>query len=185
MKKQKIKRVDASLGIGNLQAQVAIVDVDNPMFAPIHAGAPGNPKKITVAVNLREGPIAWMHSKKIISDAQRMAADNFRKLWENCGGTGAKAMDTTKEIVDGGGPREPITDRQIDAGLKLKECRAVIGHRAYSIVEKVCGEGYSIKDFSHTQREQKTNADYLKDALTDLSYHFGYASKPKPQRMRA
>lgn len=187
MKQRKRKPVNVSpiLSIGNRQAQVAIVEVDNPMYAPIHAGAPGNPKAITVAVNLKEGPIAWMRHKKIINDAQKLAADHFRKLWENCGGAGAKAMDTTREIVDGGGAKETITDRQIDAGLKLKECRAVIGHRAYAIVEKVCGEGYSINDFSHTQREKKTNADYLKDALTDLSYHFGYASRPGQQRLRA
>ena len=38
---------------------------------------------------------------------------------------------------------------------------------------------YSINDFSHSQRERKTNADYLKDALTDLSYHFGMRRSQK------
>lgn len=187
MKQRKRKPVNVSpiLGIGTLKSQIAIVEADNPLYAPVHAGAAGNPRKISVAVNLKEGPIAWMRHKGIIDDAQKKAADRFRQLWEAVGGAGAKAMDTTKEPVDGGGAREPITDRQIDAGLKLKECRAIIGHRAYMIVEKVCGEGYSINDFSHTQRERKTNADYLKDALTDLSVHFGYASKPGRQRLRA
>lgn len=184
MKKQKIKRVDASLGIGNRQAQVAMIEADNPLYAPVHAGASGNPKKITVAINLRESPIALMFAKGHIDQSQLAAANQFRRLWEAMGGAGAGAMDYTREPVDGGGAREPITDRQIDAGLRLKEAQAHIGRRAFDVVQKVCGEGVGVSDLGTSHRERTTYADYLKHALTDLGKLWGYETKAGNAQIR-
>lgn len=186
MKQRKRKPVNVSpiLGIGTLKSQIAIVEADNPLYAPIHAGAAGNPRKISVAINLRESPVAMMAAKGHIDQSQLAAANHFRKLWEALGGSGAGAMDYTREPVDGGGAREPITDRQIDAGLKLKQAQMHVGVRAFGVVEKVCGEGVSVSDLGASHRERTTYADYLKHALTDLSELWGYASRGKVQRFR-
>lgn len=183
MKRRKPpKSISPALGIGTLKSQIAIVEADNPNYAPIHAGAPGNPKRVTVAINLRESPVAMMAAKGHIDQSQLAAANHFRKLWEALGGTGAGAMDYTREPVDGGGAREPITDRQIDAGLKLKQAQMHVGVRAFGVVEKVCGEGISVSDLGTSHRERTTYADYLKHALTDLASLWGYQSVVKTRR---
>lgn len=183
-RKRKPPTLSPILGIGTLKSQIAIVEADNPLYAPIHAGAAGNPRKISVAINLRESPVAMMAAKGHIDQSQLAAANHFRKLWEALGGSGAGAMDYTREPVDGGGAREPITDRQIDAGLKLKQAQMHIGVRAFGIVEKVCGEGVNVSDLGASHRERTTYADYLKHGLTDLSELWGYASRGKTQRFR-
>ena len=104
-RKRKPATVSPVLGIGTLKSQIAIVDVDNPLYAPIHAGAAGNPRKISVAINLRESPVAMMAARGTIDQSQLAAANHFRKLWEALGGSGAGAMDYTREPVDGGGAR--------------------------------------------------------------------------------
>lgn len=184
MKSTKIKRVDASIGVGNVKADVVMIETDNPLYVSSHAGASGNPKKITAAMNLRESPVAMMAAKKHIDQSQLMAANTFRKLWEQMGGAGAGAMDYTREPVDGGGAREPITDRQIDAGLRLKEAQAHIGRRGFDVVQKVCGEGIGVSDLGSSHRERTTYADYLKDSLSDLAELWGYQSRAKAQRSR-
>ncbi len=75
--------------------------------------------------------------------------------------------------------REPITDRQIDAGKKLNDCQKHIGIRAFGIVEKVAGEGVSIAKLGSTHREKTTLADYLRHALDDLADLWGMKTRAK------
>lgn len=170
-------KVSSTLGIGHSKADVRMVEIDNPHFSRTHTGSPGNPKTITAAINLRESPIAMMAAKGHLETHQVEAAIKFRRLWETLGGAGAGSSDYAKEPVDGGGARDPITDHQIDAGLELKACSLVIGRRAYDIVEKVAGEGRTITELGSSHRERTTLADYLRNALEDLSEHWGYRNR--------
>lgn len=110
---------------------------------------------------------------------QVQAAVHFRRLWEALGGKGAGSFDYSREPVDGGGSRDAITDRQIDAGLLLKQCQQHIGLRAFSIVEKVAGEGVSVSDLGSSHRERTRLADYLKHALDDLAVLWGYQTRQR------
>jgi hypothetical protein len=163
--------------LGNEHSAIKLVEVDNPHYSRSHEGASGNPRMITAALNLRESPIAMMAAKGHLEVHQVEAAVKFRRLWESLGGSGAGSFDYSREPVDGGGAREPITDRQIDAGFKLEECRKHIGTRAFGIVEKVAGEGLSIAQLGSTHREKTTLADYLRNALDDLSELWGMKTK--------
>ena len=174
--KRRIKKTAPKIGG---EPVLQIVDVDNPTYSREHDGAKGNPKRISAAMNLRESPIAMMAARGHLEEHQVQAAVRFRRLWETLGGKGAGSFDYSREPVDGGGPREPITDRQIDAGLRLKECQTYIGRRAFIIVEKVAGEGRSIAELGATHRERTTLADYLKDALDDLASLWGYRTKQR------
>lgn len=165
------------IGLGNQHSEVKIIEVDNPHFSKVHAGASGNPTSIHAALNLRESPIAMMAAKGHLERHQVEAAIKFRRLWESLGGCGAGSFDYTREPVDGGGAREPITDRQIDAGFKLEEARKHIGTRAFGIVEKVAGEGVAVSHMGSTHRERTTLADYLRNALDDLSDLWGMKTK--------
>lgn len=156
-----------------------VVTVDDPNYSKAHDGAKANPRRSSAVMNLRESPIAMMAARGHLAEHQVRAAVHFRRLWETLGGKGAGSFDYSREHVDGGGPREPITDRQIDAGLRLKQCQAHIGQRAFSIVEKVAGEGVSVSQLGSTHRERTTIADYLKDALDDLACLFGYRTKQR------
>ncbi|MCM2293051.1 hypothetical protein NAC44_12030 [Allorhizobium sp. BGMRC 0089] len=166
------------IGLGNQHTEIKLTEIDNPHYSRAHAGASGNPKTTTAALNLRESPIAMMAAKGHLTIHQVEAAIKFRRLWEALGGAGAGSFDYSREPVDGGGVREPITDRQIDAGSKLDEARKHIGSRCYDIVEKVAGEGIPVSQLGASHREKTTLADYLRNALDDLSDLWGMKTKP-------
>lgn len=169
------------IGLGNQHTEMAIVEIENPHYSKAHEGARGNPKTTTAAMNLRESPIAMMAAKGHIEPHQLQAANKFRWLWEALGGAGAGSFDYSREPVDGGGAREAITDRQIDAGFLLKECQTVLGPRHYDVVCKVAGEGRTIAEMCSSKREKLTLADYLRHALDDLAVHWGYQKAKRPQ----
>lgn len=168
---------DEFTGLGNDHSAIKLVEVDNPHYSRSHEGASGNPRKTTAALNLRESPIAMMAAKGHLEQHQVEAAIKFRRLWETLGGSGACSFDYSREPVDGGGPREPITDNQIDAGRRLEKCRDHIGTRSFKIVEKVAAEGVPISHLGSTHRERTTLADYLKNALDDLADHWGLRTR--------
>lgn len=162
------------MGLGNLKAEVIIDNkAPNPHFNPRYAGAPGNPEHVTVARNVRESPIALMASKGHLEKHQLEAASRFRGYWEALGGAGAGAFDYSKEPVDGGGIREAISDRQVNASVVLRKCQEALGPRHYDIVCRVAGEGRTIYELGSSKRERTTLADYLKHALDDLAVHWG------------
>lgn len=160
-------------------AQIGIAEVDNPLYSRAHAGEKWNPQKVAVFVNIAESSISRMASRGLLEQDQVMAATKFRSLWEALGGAGTGAFDYSREPVDGGGSREPISDRQIDAGRKLAECRNLLGVIGYDVMSRVAGQGYEIRDFATTQRQQKTYMDYFKDGLDVLSAHWGYKSRTR------
>jgi hypothetical protein len=168
------------IGLGNQHSDIAIVEIDNPHYSKVHEGARGNPKSTTAAMNLRESPIAMMAAKGHLEPHQLQAANKFRRLWEALGGAGAGSFDYSREPVDGGGAREAITDRQIDAGFLLKECQTVLGPRHYDVVCKVAGQGCTIAELCGSKREKLTLADYLRHALDDLAVHWGFQKRKTP-----
>ncbi|NNG74714.1 hypothetical protein HLI18_33835, partial [Rhizobium laguerreae] len=87
---------------------------------------------------------------------------------------GAGSFDYSREPVDGGGSREPLTEQQIRAGQELKHCREILGIRAYDIMSKVAGQGYAIGELAKSHRERTTLADYLKDGLDEMARNWGY-----------
>lgn len=162
------------IGLGNQHTDIAIVEIDNPHYSKAHAGATGNPKTTTAAMNLRESPIAMMFAKGHLEIHQLQAADEFRRAWEALGGSGAGSFDYSREPVDGGGAREPITDRQVNAGFFLKACQKALGPRHYDVLCKVVGQGCTIAELGASKRERYTLADYLRHALDDLAVHLGF-----------
>lgn len=159
------------------KAKLAVVYVDNPYHSKAHEGEETNPVKIKAQINIKESAIATLAARKHINEAQVRAADRFRALWESMGGAGAGSFDYTREPVDGGGAREPLTERQIRAGLELKMARAALGNRAYGIMSKVAGEGYAIQELATSHRERTTLTDYLKDGLDELARNWGYENR--------
>lgn len=157
--------------------ELVIAEIENPLYSRQHDGANANPRKITALMNLRESPVAMMTAKGHLEQHHLKAAQEFRRLFEALGGSGTGAFDYSREPVDGGGAREPITERQIDAGRRLAQCERHLGKRPYAIVSKVAGEGVFIAAIGKTHRERTTLADYLRHALDDLAELWGMKTR--------
>lgn len=168
--------------------ELAAVTVDNPHYSRAHSGEKWNPPKSAAVMNIRESAISLLAAKGVINAAQVAAADRFRGLWETLGGSGAGALDYTKEPVDGGGVSEPITVKQLEAGRQLKaaskELKELHGEYAYRLVGYIAGEGRSIHEMTETRRQRDTMTDNLRTYLDILAALWGYStdrnvSRPK------
>lgn len=164
---------------------VKIYKVDNPDFSRDHVESyAGNHVKIDAIVNVHESAIGILTARGYLHPAQVQAADRFRKLWEMAGGAGAGAMDYAREPVDGGGPREAISDSLVSAGLELDRCRETLGVRGYRLVSSVAGEGLSIEEIAgHRQRDKYSLTDALRGYLEDLAVMWRFANYAQPDRV--
>ncbi|HEY1615158.1 MAG TPA: hypothetical protein VGF97_15845 [Rhizomicrobium sp.] len=92
--------------------------------------------------NLGEHPLTLAHGRKRISDTQFEAGDAFRTLWEMRAASGHDSTDMAPG--SGGSARTPFTQVQVDAIRRLDRWRARIKRRDWIILEKFCGEGWSM-----------------------------------------
>jgi hypothetical protein len=155
--------------------------VDNPLWSRAYDGDKTNPRKITAIRNVKESPAAWLYAKGSIDESQLAAADQFRKLFETMGGTGARAIDWRREAVDGGRFPDPIGSQAIDAGKRLAHAYEVLtdahGLYAWKLVGYICGEGKHVSDLTETRRQMQTMIDNLRMYLDCLAAHWNFASK--------
>ncbi|MQV11224.1 DUF6456 domain-containing protein [Sinorhizobium meliloti] len=153
-------------------------EVPNPYFSRAHAADTSNPRTIPAVVNVRESAVTTMASRGVLDAAQVAAADRFRGLFEAMGGKGAGAIDYSREHVDGGKSREPITEGQMNAGQELARCRDLLGARLYGLVCAVAGEGRALHEVvGKGKRERLTAADMLRMGLDDLATMWRLATR--------
>ena len=157
--------------------EIGTMRVENPLWSRDHDGDRANHRYEDVKVNVRESLTGVLASRGLIDAAQARAAVRFRALWEAMGGSGAGAMDYTREPVDGGGAVEPISERQMRAGKELWACRELLGLRGYTLVSRVCGEGQSLYDIGSKRREKDSAVDALRGFLDDLAEMWGYSTR--------
>ncbi|MBD8651502.1 hypothetical protein IFT66_10470 [Rhizobium sp. CFBP 13726] len=183
-KTRKTKLGNVSLAaIGNRQTMPVLDEIDNPLHNPAHDGEHWNPKKVTGIKNLKESALVTLEQRGSIDQAQVKAGERFRTIWESLGGAGAGSFDYSRELVDGGGPRSALSDRQIQAGIDLADCRRVLGI-GYDVMVKVAGEGRAVTELTQSKNLQRAYIEMLKQGLTALAVHFGYENAGK-LRMRA
>ncbi|MDV4163092.1 hypothetical protein R1538_18380 [Rhizobium leguminosarum] len=151
------------------KTNLRVTEVPNPYYSRAHLTDATNPRTIPAVINVRESAITTLATRGVLDPAQVAAADRFRRLWEAIGGKGAGAIDYGKEHVDGGKARDPITERQANAGKELAKCRELLGVRLYGLVSAVAGEGFALTEIFEGKRERLTAADMLRMALDDLA----------------
>lgn len=127
-------------------------------------------EKLTVVRQLRADPLGRLHSHHQIDDAQLAAGrayQNDRELAER----GAKAMDPTKEQVDGGRMPEALTDRQIAARKRLIKIKQDLGRRLMWVLDAVLIEGQTIEQLtqSNVQSVLKLHGGLFRVALNELA----------------
>ncbi|MDK1385111.1 hypothetical protein QN224_06785 [Sinorhizobium sp. 8-89] len=153
-------------------------EVPNPYFSRAHPADAANPRTIPAMVNVRESAIVTLASRGQIDPAQLAAANRFRALFEAMGGKGAGAIDYSREHVDGGKAREPITERQMNAGRELARCRDLLGARLYGLVSAVAGEGRSLHEVAGKEKRKRlVAADMLRMGLDDLAAMWRLATR--------
>lgn len=92
--------------------------------------------KIIVMRSTRDDPLADLHSRSMIDEAQYWAGREFQKDFETAE-RGPRAIDPSKEAVDGGMAPEPITEAQRSAAKQLAVVYRQLGQNGSALVHDV------------------------------------------------
>lgn len=155
--------------------QYASIDVADPM-----ALNPGD--KITVLRQLRGDPLARLHSHHQIDEAQYHAGRCYQRDWE-VAERGARAIDPTREAVDGGRMPEPMTDGQGRARIRLVEIERALGRNMHKVAHAVLIEGLTMETLALRMfnragaRWENYYGRIFRDALEVLAVEYNLAGK--------
>jgi hypothetical protein len=160
-------------------AEVVAVEVDDPM-----ALEPGD--KIVALRSVRSDPLGWLHAHHQIHDAQYRGGRAFQSDWERAE-RGPQAVDPTREYVDGVQQREPITDGQRNAVLRLNRAERELGADGSALVHDVLIQGMTMPQVAerrglHSQRWRDYFARRLQECLDRLALVYGFASEKGTSR---
>jgi len=155
-------------------AEVATVEVDNPL-----ALEPG--EKIVALRSIRNDPLARLHTHHQIDEAQYQGGRAFQNDWERAE-RGPRAVDPTREYVDGGQTREPITEGQRKAVLRLNRAERELGADGSALVHDVLVHGLTMAQIGEkrglrTQRWKDYFARRFCECLDRLALIYGFATE--------
>jgi hypothetical protein len=154
-------------------AEVAEVEVDDPF-----ALEPG--EKIVTLRSIRNDPLGRLHSHRQIDEAQYLGGRAFQDDWEKAE-RGPQALDPTREYVDALPAREPITERQRRAVLRLSRVERELGADGATLVHEVLILGMTMEQVSERRalRGQRW-LDYFskrfRECLDRLALSYGFAT---------
>jgi hypothetical protein len=154
--------------------EVAAVEVDDPLGLE-----PGD--KIVTLRSIRNDPLARLHTHRQIDEAQYQGGRAFQDDWEKAE-RGPQAVDPTREYVDGGRMREPITEGQRKAVLRLTRAERELGADGSALVHEVLVLGMTMEQISQRRglRGQRW-IDYLakrfRECLDRLALIYGFATE--------
>jgi hypothetical protein len=154
-------------------AEVASVEVDDPF-----ALEPGD--KIVALRSLRNDPLGRLHSHRQIDEAQYQGGRAFQNDWERAE-RGPQAVDPSRDYVDGGRAREPITEGQRKAVLRLNRAERELGADGAALVHEVLILGLTMEQISRRrglsgQRWMDYLSRRLRECLDRLALVYGFAT---------
>src|ERR1700688_1343544 len=154
-------------------AEVAAIEVDDPLGLE-----PG--EKIVTLRSLRNDPLGRLHSHHQIDEAQYQGGRAFQDDWEKAE-RGPKAVDPTREYVDGARAREPITERQRKAVLRLNRAERELGADGSALVHEVLILGMTMEQIGQRrgllgQRWIDYFARRFRECLDRLALLYGLAT---------
>lgn len=156
-----------------LNSDTAITEVDDPFS---DSGG-----RLRVIRSIKDDPLAGMLARSQIDRAQFEAGRMWQEYHEQSEVSGARALDTTKEKVDGGKISEPINDKRIKALKALGEAGCVLGTYDNALIWAVLGERISLADVAQrwclfADRERAYLGSRFRDALETLARLWSLAS---------
>jgi hypothetical protein len=154
-------------------AEVAAVEVDDPL-----ALEPG--EKIVTLRSIRNDPLGRLHSHRLLDEAQYQGGRAFQCDWEKAE-RGPQAIDPTREYVDGGRMREPITEGQRKAVLRLNRAERELGADGSALVHEVLILGMTMQQIGlrrglRSQRWIDYFARRFRECLDRLALMYGFAT---------
>jgi hypothetical protein len=158
-------------------AEVASVEIDDPFG--LETG-----DKIVAVRSIRNDPLGRLHSHRQIDDAQYQGGRAFQNDWERAE-RGPQAVDPGREYVDSAQMREPITEGQRKAVLRLNRVERELGADGALLVHEVLVQGMTMEQVGQrrglqTQRWQDYFARRLRECLDRLARIYGFATQQRP-----
>ncbi|MGV7217124.1 hypothetical protein [Bradyrhizobium sp. UFLA05-112] len=156
-----------------LHAEVAEIEVDDPLGLD-----PG--EKIIALRSIRNDPLGRLHAHHQIDEAQYRGGRAFQNDWEKAE-RGPQAVDPSREYVDGTLGREPVTESQRKAVLRLNRVERELGTDGAALVHDVLVLGLTMEQVGERRavRSQRWN-DYfskrLQECLDRLAQVYGFAT---------
>lgn len=137
--------------------------------------------RIRVTRNVRGDPLGALWARRQIDEHQFIAGRHWQHLTEEAGAGGLRALDLTRERVDGGVRSfDGLTDRQRDAARALRRAEADLGVQPALIARLVLEEGLTIAEVADamdmpTARGRDRLGWLLRMSLDELAVGFGFA----------
>ncbi|MGJ5078224.1 DUF6456 domain-containing protein [Bradyrhizobium sp. HKCCYLS3013] len=159
-------------------ADVIPVEIDDPL-----ALEPG--EKIVALRSVRSDPLGRLHAHKQLDDAQYRAGRAFQNDWERAE-RGPQAIDPSREHVDGARGREPVTEGQRRAVLRLNRAERELGADGAAITHDILVHGLTMEQVGHkrglaSQRWNDYFARRFKECLDRLAVVYGFSTDRVPR----
>lgn len=156
-----------------MNAMLRVVVADDPY----EIGA-----KVQAIASLRDDPLGRLHARDQIDQAQYQAGLHWQKLFRDSEIGGLKAMDTTKEPVDGGKMADTYTDRHRKAIMGLARAKRALGIAGDALVRDILGKRLFIEEAAairllFTARGINFIGVRFRECLEALAQEFGFAGK--------
>ena len=124
-----------------------------------------------------------LHSHRQLDDAQYQAGRAFQNDWERAE-RGPQAVDPTRDYVDGVRAREPVTESQRMAVLRLHRAERELGADGAALVHDVLIKGMTMDQVGQrralsSQRWYDYFSRRFRECLDRLALVYGFATKPK------
>jgi hypothetical protein len=157
-----------------LNAEVAPVEVDDPL-----ALEPG--ERIVALRSIRNDPLGRLHSRGQIDEAQYQGGRAFQSDWERAE-RGPQAVDPSRDYVDGARRREPVTEGQRQAVLRLNRIERELGADGSALVYDVLVQGMTMEQIGQrrglsTQRWKDYFSRRFQECLDRLALIYDFATK--------
>src|ERR1700724_2399153 len=157
-------------------AEVAPIEVDDPL-----ALEPGD--KIVTVRSIRNDPLARLHAHRLIDEAQYQGGRAFQDDWEKAE-RGPQAIDPFREYVDCAQTREPITEGQRKAVLRLNRAERELGADGSALVHEVLILGMTMEQIGQRrglvgQRWIDYFARRFRECLDRLALIYGFVTEKR------
>ena len=124
------------------------------MLAPAEVDCPYEPgAKIRAMRNVAEHPISAMLHRGSISEAQAVAANQFRANFERAMLGGAQGIDYAKIRVDGGVFSDPLPEATQRAFMWLSNVSKKLDPVSWALLCQIAGEGLALADVAKKWRQ--------------------------------
>jgi hypothetical protein len=132
---------------------------------------------ITVLRATRDDPLAGLLARRSIDLAQYEAGREWQRHWEAAQIGAVKAIDPTREPVDGKGPaRSPYSEQQREAMTELRTVAVTLGYVGDRLVRDILGERVSLEDAAKRRgRSRKYIGLRFREALETMAKMWCFA----------